>query len=84
MLVIVFLFLSFIAEILGVFRFVDLNTWKDAVESIKATMAIWIALVVLVKGRAPPQIPRRGITLRIGTDHGDDWALGKCAIETDR
>lgn len=54
MLVIVFLFLSFIAEILGVFRFVDLNTWKDAVESIKATMAIWIALVVLVKGRAPP------------------------------
>ena len=54
MLVIVFLFLSFIAEILGVFRFVDLNTWKDAVESIKATMAIWIVLVVLVKGRAPP------------------------------
>ena len=54
MLVIVFLFLTFIAEILGVFRFADLNTWKDAVEPMKATMAIWIVLVVLVKGRAPP------------------------------
>ena len=54
MLVIVFLFLTFIAEILGVFRFADLNTWKDAVEPMKATMAIWIALVVFVKGRAPP------------------------------
>ena len=81
MLVIVFLFLSFIAEILGVFRFADLNTWKDAVEHEKAAMAIWVALVVLVKGRAPPQIPRRGLTLRIGTDHSDDWALEQCAME---
>ena len=81
MLVIVFLFLTFIAEILGVFRFADLNTWKDAVEHEKAAMAIWVALVVLVKGRAPPQIPRRGQTLRIGTDHDDDWALEQYAME---
>ena len=54
MLVIVFLFLSFIAEILGVFRFADLNTWKDAVEHEKAAMVIWVGLAVSMKGRAPP------------------------------
>ena len=57
MLTTVFLFLTIIAEVLGVFRFIDLNILKDAMEHEKATMAIWVALAVALKGRAPPQIP---------------------------
>ena len=86
------LVLILIAEILSGFTLRELDSWLVVMEPIRFPMIVChalravvrilsFALVVLVKGRAPPQIPRRGQTLRIGTDHGDDWALDKCAMK---
>ena len=89
------LVLILIAEILSGFTLRELDSWLVVMEPMRFPMTVchalravvWIlsfALVVLVKGRAPPQILGEDITMRVGTDHGDGWASEQCAMELTR